>query len=240
MSQRNIFVCILVLGITCRVCMGFMPSSVRQHPILFGLTTTANAGSSCKTKYHNARIVSSQLLDAVAPITESFIQTELRGAAMKLHTRQQAPKEGQAEGKTKTPYTPTHSDYLSFLIDSYHVYEAMEEIVNTKPELADFRNTGLERTVGLAKDIEYMITEYQLTKPEVGTPGTSYATLLRQITSVPEFMCHYYNFHFAHTAGGRMIGKQMSVLLLNKKTLEFYTVSIVFLLKCMCSYYLCF
>ena len=42
--------------------------------------------------------------------------------------------------------------------------------------------------------------------------------------AVPEFMCHYYNYYFAHTAGGRMIGKQMSALLLNKKTLEFYKV----------------
>jgi heme oxygenase len=37
-------------------------------------------------------------------------------------------------------------------------------------------------------------------------------------------MCHYYNFYFAHTAGGRMIGKQMSALLLDKKTLDFYKV----------------
>ena len=42
---------------------------------------------------------------------------------------------------------------------------------------------------------------------------------------IPEFMCHYYNYYFAHLAGGRMIGKQMSKLLLDGETLEFYKVS---------------
>lgn len=59
---------------------------------------------------------------ASQPATESFIQTELRGAAMKLHTREQAPKEGQAGSTPRPTYTPTHSDYLSFLVDSQYVY----------------------------------------------------------------------------------------------------------------------
>lgn len=154
-----------------------------------------------------------------------FIETELRGAAMKLHTRSQAPKEGKAEEKVREPYTPTRADYLAFLVDSKHVYEAMEEIVNSKEELAVFRNTGLERTEGLEKDIQFMVEEYGLERPEVAEYGKSYAEQLRTMAerdAIPEFMCHYYNFYFAHTAGGRMIGKQMSALLLDRKTLEFY------------------
>ena len=38
----------------------------------------------------------------------------------------------------------------------------------------------------------------------------------------PAFMCHFYNQYFAHTAGGKMIGKKMSDLLLDGKELEFY------------------
>lgn len=41
-------------------------------------------------------------------------------------------------------------------------------------------------------------------------------------TDPPTFICHYYNFYFAHTAGGRMIGKKMSELLLDSATLKFY------------------
>ena len=163
-----------------------------------------------------------------APV--GFIESELRGAAMKLHTRKQAPKEGQAED-TSSPeergYITTRDDYLQFLVDSLHVYQAMEDIVNEKDELVIFRNTGLERTKPLQEDIEFMVQEYGLKRPEVGPAGTEYADELRRIAArgaIPEFMCHYYNFYFAHTAGGRMIGKQMSALLLDKKTLEFYKV----------------
>jgi len=144
---------------------------------------------------------------------------------MKLHTRAQAPREGQQEeDEKKEPYTPTHRDYLAFLVDSQHVYEAMEEIVNQRPELAVFRDTGLERTKPLEKDICFMVAEYGLERPPVGPAGREYAAQLRKMQSIPEFVCHYYNHYFAHTAGGRMIGKQMSKLLLAGKTLEFYKV----------------
>ena len=114
---------------------------------------------------------------------------------------------------------------MAFLVDSQHVYQAFEDIVNEKEELAVFRNTGLERTIPLETDIQFMCQEYGLTRPEVGEPGRKYAESLRAMESVPELVCHYYNHYFAHTAGGRMIGKQMSALLLDKKTLEFYKVS---------------
>lgn len=151
---------------------------------------------------------------------------------MKLHTKMQAPKEGQVEDKPQPaePYTPTHLDYLKFLVDSQHVYKAMEEIVqmdNLQPELSPFVNTGLERVDRLEQDIEFISSEYDVVRPDVGPFGTAYAEELRNIASggkeaIPEFMCHYYNYYFAHTAGGRMIGKKMASILLEKKTLEFY------------------
>ena len=150
----------------------------------------------------------------------------------------QSPKEGKVQVKPqeKEPYVPTQADYLSFLVDSQHVYQALEEIVNDHEALAVFRNTGLERTQGLETDIQFMMKEYDLERPPVGSFGTDYATLLRDMAAssssgsddfVPEFMCHFYNYYFAHTAGGRMIGKKMSSLLLNKKTLEFYKVRLL-------------
>ena len=104
-----------------------------------------------------------------------------------------------------------------------------EDIVNEREELAVFRNTGLERVQPLETDIQFMVKEYDLERPAVGMPGVSYAEEMRQLGKegkVPELICHFYNYYFAHTAGGRMIGKQMSALLLNKKTLEFYKVRI--------------
>jgi heme oxygenase len=143
---------------------------------------------------------------------------------MKLHTRKQAPKEGEAPAPETEPYITTHQDYLRFLIDSQHVYQAFEEIVNERPEFEVFRDTGLERTKPLEEDIEFMCNEYGLERKEVGQPGKDYVKHIREMESVPELVCHYYNHYFAHTAGGRMIGKKMSSLLLDKKTLEFYKV----------------
>lgn len=167
--------------------------------------------------------------------TPSFIDTELRGAAMKLHTKSQAPKEGEApeeQPKTKQePYVPTHMDYLKFLIDSQYVYQTFESILesSTTASLQPFQNTGLERSIPLEKDITFMTKEYNLERPAVGEKGLMYGEMIKDIMKkgdegIPEFMCHYYNYYFAHTAGGRMIGKQMAALLLDKKTLEFYKV----------------
>jgi heme oxygenase len=117
-----------------------------------------------------------------APPDTGFIATELRGAAMKLHTTQQAPKEGKVVvEEPKEKYITTHEDYLAFLVDSKHVYEALEDIVNQRHELSQFRNTGLERTKALELDIKFMVKEYGLKKPEVGEFGRKYAAELRAI-----------------------------------------------------------
>lgn len=162
--------------------------------------------------------------DVDAPV--SFIDTELRDAAMKLHTRKQAPKEGKAPEKRETePYVTTHADYLAFLVDSQYVYEAMEEAVNANESLKQFRNTGMERTKPLETDIQFMVNEYGIARPDVSKIALDYANLVRKLAmenKVPELICHFYNHYFAHTAGGMMIGKRMSELLLDNKTLEFY------------------
>jgi len=158
-----------------------------------------------------------------------FIENELRGAAMKLHTRSQAPVEGEAEETPREPYVTTMDDYLRFLVDSQHVYRVFEEIVRVpdlSPELVAFVGTGLERTGPLETDIEFIVKEYGIIRPPVGEIGAQYAQELKELAegkdATPKLICHYYNHYFAHTAGGRMIGKQMAVLLLDNKKLEFY------------------
>lgn len=41
----------------------------------------------------------------------------------------------------------------------------------------------------------------------------TYAKHLKQLAAddPQSFICHYYNYYFAHTAGGRMIGKKVSL-----------------------------
>lgn len=208
----------------------FTTNNASRKTFLFKQITTKTSITTTTTQRHGHPGGDPQGMTAVDAPT-GFIDTELRGAAMRLHTKSQAPKEGQVEDKSpKEPHITTHMDYLHFLVDSQHVYQAFEDVVQMSelhPELEPFVNTKLERTQGLEQDIQFMCSEYNLERPSVGVMGQSYAEEIRKIgkkgkTAIPEFMCHYYNYYFAHTAGGRMIGKQMAALLLNKKTLEFY------------------
>ena len=103
------------------------------------------------------------------------------------------------------------------------MYSTFEAVV--KSDIKCLENTGMERTDALEVDIEFITSEYGLERPPVGKWGVEYAQVISEMKGdIPTFTCHYYNHYFAHTAGGRMIGKQMSALLLNKKELEFYKV----------------
>jgi heme oxygenase len=156
----------------------------------------------------------------------SFVQDEMRPYAMKLHTRDQAPKEGQQ--KAETPFNQwevSRANYLQFLVDSLRVYETFDKIIESEPRYSILRNTGLERSQALRKDIEWIVKyDTSLTIPPCGKNGLEYSKLIESlaISNPPKFICHYYNHYFAHTAGGRMIGKRMADKLLEGKTLSFY------------------
>jgi len=160
----------------------------------------------------------------------SFVQTEMRSAAMALHTMQQAPKEGKAPQKKveQTPvqeWQPGRAEYLQFLVDSREVYRTLEDIVSRTPALAPFRESGLERSEALSRDIAWF-TEQGVAEPPVAEQGATYVKMLTEMADANEieaFVCHFYNTYFAHTAGGRMIGKKMSNLLLEGRTLDFYS-----------------
>ncbi|GFR51806.1 hypothetical protein Agub_g14265 [Astrephomene gubernaculifera] len=152
---------------------------------------------------------------------------EMRKVAMKLHTKEQAPKEGGKETpKNQGPWVPTRKGYLRFLAESKAVYDAFERLVHENDAYAVLRNTGLERGQSLAEDLAWFHRTYQLSAPELKEdgPGLSYCRLLERLAKEdpPAFICHYYNFYFAHTAGGRMIGKQVAGMVLDGATLEFY------------------
>lgn len=157
--------------------------------------------------------------------SKPFVE-EMRAVAMKLHTKDQA-REGEKEPEAPpvAKWEPSVEGYLRFLVDSKLVFQTLEDIVERAavPWYAEFRNTGLERSEALKKDLEWFRQQGH-TIPEPSAPGTAYASLLEELSEKdPQaFICHFYNVYFAHTAGGRMIGKKVSEKILNKKELEFY------------------
>ncbi|KAK8520436.1 hypothetical protein V6N13_031113 [Hibiscus sabdariffa] len=159
---------------------------------------------------------------------KGFVE-EMRFVAMKLHTREQA-KEGekevkQPEERSVRQWEPTIDGYLKFLVDSKLVYDTLESIVDkpTFPIYAEFKNTGLERSEKLANDLKWF-EEQGCAIPGPSSPGVTYAECLKEISeNDPQaFICHFYNTYFAHSAGGRMIGRKVAEKLLNNKELEFY------------------
>lgn len=166
---------------------------------------------------------------AASELKKTGFVGEMRAIAMKMHTKEQAPKEGGIEApKKQRVFAPTLAGYQQFLAESKVVYETFEDIMRDEahPEYAKFQNTGLERSAALAADLAWLQQEYGLPAASVAEdgPGHTYAMHLRQLAADdPQyFVCHYYNFYFAHTAGGRMIGSKVADMLLGGKALAFY------------------
>jgi heme oxygenase len=78
-----------------------------------------------------------------------------------------------------------------------------------------FQHTGLERTQPLDEDLAWFKATYNITPPTPAAdgPGHTYRGLIERLAveDPPAFICHYYNYYFAHTAGGRMIGNKVGV-----------------------------
>ncbi|MBA0765597.1 hypothetical protein Gotri_014765 [Gossypium trilobum] len=166
---------------------------------------------------------------------------EMRLVAMKLHTRQQA-QEGEMEAKAPEEqrveeWEPTLDGYLKFLVDIKVVYDTLEQIIE-KPSFpsllrdiecmgcgadGEFRNTGLERSEKLAKDLKWF-EEKGYGVPEASSPSVAYAKYLKQLSEKdPQaFICHFYNIYFANTAGGRIIAKKVAEKILDSRELELY------------------
>lgn len=156
---------------------------------------------------------------------KGFVE-EMRITAMKLHTKDQS-KAGE-KPQQETPmakWEPTKEGYIQFLVDSAALYDAMEAIVAkaTHPMYAKFRNTGLERTEGLKQDLAWFESQ-GFAIPAPTEAGLEYARYLTELSEKdPQaFLCHFYNVYFAHSAGGRMIGRKISEMLLEGRELEFY------------------
>ncbi|KAJ9534920.1 hypothetical protein QJQ45_029589 [Haematococcus lacustris] len=227
-----------------------LSSGQTQHPKMLRASTSAGASSGhrqlrrpavslspcvpCQARGRCARLAvlahgagEAPTATRVKPEKEKGFINEMRMVAMKLHTRDQAPKEGQQPAQPMV-WTPTRQGYLKFLAESKVVYDALEAVANDPayPEYAPLRNTGLERSQALAADLEWFKQQYGLEVPPAGpdSPGAQYAAKVTALakSDPPAFICHYYNFYFAHTAGGRMIGNKVSEMLLDKHTLAFY------------------
>ncbi|KAI3994202.1 hypothetical protein MKX01_012459 [Papaver californicum] len=124
---------------------------------------------------------------------------------------------------------PSLHGYVKFLVDSKVMYDALEKILTNADysSYEELRNTGLERSGSLAKDLEWFSEQIGIQNiPSPTTFGISYASYLEEIAvkNPKAIFCHFYLIYFGLTAGGRMLGKrvQASEKLLENKELESY------------------
>ncbi|XP_062174124.1 probable inactive heme oxygenase 2, chloroplastic [Alnus glutinosa] len=132
---------------------------------------------------------------------------------------------GGGGGGGGVTWQPIMDGFLKYLVDSKLVFNTVERIVDESSHVAYayFRKTGLERSEGLGKDLEWL-SQQGFAIPDPGSPGVSYAKYLEELAenSAPLFLCHFYNIYFAHVAGGQVIARQASEKLLEGRELEFY------------------
>ena len=114
----------------------------------------------------------------------SFVNEDLRTYAMRFHTKDQAPREGQQ--KAEIPFTawePTRLNYVQFLVDSLLVYETLESLVLEIPALSPFTATGLERSAALKEDLKWMVNfDSSIVVPQCGPNGIKYSAFLKKVT----------------------------------------------------------
>ncbi|EOY14542.1 Heme oxygenase 2, putative isoform 1 [Theobroma cacao] len=132
--------------------------------------------------------------------------------------------EGVGDGEAET-WKPSMEGFLKYLVDSKLVFNTIERIVDESDDVAYayFRKTGLERSPGLSKDLEWF-SQQDFVIPEPSNPGVTYVAYLKELAekSAPHFLSHFYNIYFSHIAGGQVIARQVSEMLLEGRELEFY------------------
>ncbi|KAL5061230.1 hypothetical protein RYX36_032834 [Vicia faba] len=137
-----------------------------------------------------------------------------------------APTSTVEDDKEQLPETchPSLEGFIRFLVDNQHVFATLERIIDDSDDVsyAYLRKTGLERSEGILKDLEWL-KEEGVEIPNPSSRGITYAKYLEELaeTSAPLFLSHFYNIHFSHITGGQVITKQVSERLLEGKELEF-------------------
>lgn len=204
------------------------------------LTARPSTRGNVSARRHSLRVAQaaksrSLVMTATTPAPETerrpgshkgFVE-EMRFVAMKLHTKDQAPREGEQE-ESSLPidaWYPTRENFMQFLIDSRHIYEYFEnDLVMNHPMFEAFRGTGLERVEALNIDISYLRDELDVVESQPSNAATGYVAYLKKlVVDKPEStLCHWYNYYFAHSAGGRMIGRLMQQRLFDGKSFRFY------------------
>ncbi|KAG8493643.1 hypothetical protein CXB51_011031 [Gossypium anomalum] len=108
-------------------------------------------------------------------VSDSETDTENTPSDQENEEDSETVKSGEngGDGEAET-WSPTMEGFLKYLVDSKFVFNTIERIVDESDDVAYayFRKTGLERSAGLSKDLEWF-SQRDLVVPEPSNPGVS-------------------------------------------------------------------
>lgn len=130
---------------------------------------------------------------------KGFVE-EMRFVAMRLHTKDQAPSEGEQE-QSAIPidqWLPSHAEFMQFLVDSLQVYRYFEDVLCVKGNatFSQFMDTGLERVGPLEKDIAYL-NSIGVQTPQPTPAAGKYVDYMKKLQGDGKdeaLLCHFYNY----------------------------------------------
>ncbi|KAF8029561.1 hypothetical protein BT93_E2087 [Corymbia citriodora subsp. variegata] len=129
--------------------------------------------------------------------------------------------DGGESGESGETWIPSMEGFVQYLVNSKLVFDTVERIVDESSDVAYayFTKTGLERSEGLSKDLEWF-SQQNVAIPNPSNAGISYSKYLEELAekSAPLFLSHFYNIYFSHIAGGQLIVNQK---ILEGRHLEF-------------------
>ncbi|RDX76856.1 putative inactive heme oxygenase 2, chloroplastic, partial [Mucuna pruriens] len=191
------------------------------------ITATTNRGITTLTHSHShspkpkSTLKKRKRYRKLYPGEATGITEEMRFVAMRLHN---ATVSEQDQSHSDT-WHPSIEGFLRYLVDTHLIFATLQRIVDESDNVsyAYMRKTGLERSEGLLKDLEWLEEEGNEI-PNPSSPGLTYANYLEELAerSAPLFLSHFYNIYFSHIAAGQVIAKKVSEKLLDGKELELY------------------
>ena len=175
-------------------------------------------------------------------LCHSFVNDVLKIKSLNLHHDSLKQKSLQLRKEKKAPpfSNITARKYFQYLVNCEYIYTIIESKLSQydsdsssssssrSRRLLMFQDTRMERSEALKKDLIFLretfdfLPEDNLVDPKVLEYGNYLMLLVEDDTKFPQFLCHYYNLYFAHTAGGMMIGNIAQRKFQFNQRLQFY------------------
>ncbi|PNY03970.1 putative inactive heme oxygenase 2 chloroplastic-like [Trifolium pratense] len=187
--------------------------NITRRRIVLNNNNDNNNDNNSSSSYQQSVLKKKNRYRKLYPGESTGITEEMRFVAMRLRNDKITTNYVVEDGQEQLPDTwqPSMVGFIRFLVDNQLVFTTLERLIDDSDNVsfAYLRKTGLERSEGILKDIEWLKQE-GVEIPNPSTRGITYAKYLEELAekSPPLFLSHFYNIHFSHISASQVIVKQ--------------------------------